>query len=71
MRIQKLNVTPSKTPDESGNYNHLRRVTYRLGISIRCFSLKYGLKPLDIPNTPTLYYPQPEPRGVPFTPSIL
>ena len=25
----------SKTPDESGNYNHSVRVTYRLGISIR------------------------------------
>ena len=23
-----------KTPDESGNYNHSARVTYRLGISI-------------------------------------
>ena len=26
----------SKTPDESGNYKHLVRVTYGLGISIRC-----------------------------------
>ena len=25
----------SKTPDESGNYNHLMRVTYRFGISIK------------------------------------
>ena len=25
----------SKTPDESGNYNHLMRVTYRFEISMR------------------------------------
>ena len=27
--------TDSKTPDESGNYNHSVRINYRLGISIR------------------------------------
>ena len=27
----------SKTPDESGNYNHAVRVTYGLGISIKSY----------------------------------
>ena len=26
--------TPQKTPDESGNYNHAMRVTFRYGIGI-------------------------------------
>ena len=30
----------SKTPDESGNYNHSVRVTYRLGISITCIPFR-------------------------------
>ena len=35
IRIQNLNVTLVKTPDESGNYNHPMRVTYGFGIGIR------------------------------------
>ena len=33
---------PSKAPDESGNYNHPMRVTYRLGISINLVSSRLG-----------------------------
>ena len=46
---------PSKTPDESGNYNHSARVTYRLGISMKYARNRRG----EVPSPNGLGNPTP------------
>ena len=45
----------SKTPDESGNYNHSVRVTYRLGIRMKYARIRRG----EVPSTNGLGNPTP------------
>ena len=45
----------SKTPDESGNYNHPVRVTYGLGISLKYARNRRG----EVPSPNGLGFPTP------------